>query len=328
MQTLIQDATHVLFDEAPARQTMPAVDHYAGNQRFVDKALALRGQLGPVFDITIDLEDGAAVGEATHAAQWAAKTLGQWPYPIDDFAGVGVRILPIQSKGSIEQLDVLLAQPMPSLRYLMIPKLMGLEDAQAALWEIETRCLRNGWERMPQVHVLIETHGALADVNGIAGLRAITSLSFGVMDFVSSHYGAISDEAIRSPLQFEHPLVRRAKIELSAACHRFGKIPSHNVCTEFKQPAQAYLDAKRAKDEFGYLRMWSIHPNQVADILRAFAPSDHELQIALEILDKAQQNAWGPIEHAGRLHDRASFRYYLNVLLGAQRTGHPLAPRE
>ena len=37
--------------------------------------------------------------------------------------------------------------------------------------------------------------------------------------------------------QFEHPLVVRAKLEIAAACHAHGKVPSHCVVTEFKNPA-------------------------------------------------------------------------------------------
>jgi citrate lyase subunit beta/citryl-CoA lyase len=39
--------------------------------------------------------------------------------------------------------------------------------------------------------------------------------------------------------QFEHPLVVRAKLEIAAACHAHGKVPSHCVVTEFKNPSDA-----------------------------------------------------------------------------------------
>jgi citrate lyase subunit beta/citryl-CoA lyase len=42
---------------------------------------------------------------------------------------------------------------------------------------------------------------------------------------------------------------------------------------------------------------------------------------ATEILAAAQDAAWGPIQHAGRLHDRASYRYYWELLLRAKNTG-------
>ena len=41
---------------------LPVCDHYAGNLKFAAKALALQAEIGPLFDITLDLEDGAALG--------------------------------------------------------------------------------------------------------------------------------------------------------------------------------------------------------------------------------------------------------------------------
>jgi citrate lyase subunit beta/citryl-CoA lyase len=42
------------------------------------------------------------------------------------------------------------------------------------------------------------------------------------------------------------------------------------------------------------------------------------------ILLAAQQAAWGPIQHAGELHDRATYRYYWEVLQKAKITGVPV----
>jgi citrate lyase subunit beta/citryl-CoA lyase len=42
---------------------------------------------------------------------------------------------------------------------------------------------------------------------------------------------------------------------------------------------------------------------------------------ATSILAAAMANDWGPIAHAGRLHDRASYRYYWTVLQRAKLAG-------
>ena len=107
------------------------------------------------------------------------------------------------------------------------------------------------------------------------------------MDFVSAHHGAIPDSAMRSPGQFEHPLVRRAKLEIAAACHAHGKTPSHNVTTEVRDMSVVAADA-RARDEFAFTRMWSIHPAQIRPIVDAFAPRTDEVALAAEILLAAQ----------------------------------------
>jgi citrate lyase subunit beta/citryl-CoA lyase len=140
------------------------------------------------------------------------------------------------------------------------------------------------------------------------------------MDFVSSHFGAIPANAMRSPGQFSHPLVMRAKLEIAAACHRFGKTPSHNVTTEIKDTAIVASDATRAILECGYTRMWSIHPNQIKPVVKALCPRSAEINEAITILTAAQQEQWGPIQMNGRLHDRASYRHYWMLLKKAQMT--------
>ena len=47
---------------------LPVCDHYSGVEARMRKSLALQAELGPVFDVTLDCEDGAPVGgEAEHA---------------------------------------------------------------------------------------------------------------------------------------------------------------------------------------------------------------------------------------------------------------------
>ena len=178
------------------------------------------------------------------------------------------------------------------------------------------------------VHALVETHGALRDVQAIAALPRIQSLSFGLMDFVSAHRGAIPQTAMSVKGQFEHPLVLRAKLEIAAACHGAAKVPSHCVVTEFKDEKAIAAAATRAAREFGYTRMWSIHPAQIRPIVEAFAPSVAELDEAIEIIAAAQAAHWAPIRHRqqgqDRLHDRASYRYFWQVITRARRTGQPL----
>ena len=154
-----------------------------------------------------------------------------------------------------------------------------------------------------------------------AALDRVESLDFGLMDFVSGHHGAIPGSAMRSPGQFEHPLVTRAKCDISAAALANGVVPSHNVTTELKDIDYIRRDAERARKEFGYLRMWSIHPNQIVPIIEAMRPDFTEVEEAAEILIAAQDKHWGPIQHAGKLHDRASYRYYWELLKRARSTG-------
>ncbi len=313
--------SEVLFAGEKPLPTLPAIDHYAGSEKLIRKALALQAELGPVFDITCDCEDGAAAGaEREHAGMCAELVMSD-----DNLHGrVGVRIHDVTHPCWREDLELLIPRAGERLPFITLPKPCSAADVRTqidALRAIEVRLGRS--HRIP-VHVLIETHGALREVWDIAALEGVESLDFGLMDFVSAHQGAIPGSAMRSPGQFEHPLIRRAKCEIAAAALANGVIPSHNVTTELKDRDTIWSDASRARQAFGYLRMWSIHPNQIEPILDAMRPDFAEVTMAGEIITAAMAADWGPIRHAGKLHDRASYRYYWTLLQRAGQTGVPL----
>ncbi|MDY7578584.1 CoA ester lyase [Herbaspirillum sp. RTI4] len=309
--------TQVLFPGTAQPVFLPVCDHYAGSEKLMRKSIALQHTLGPVFDITLDCEDGASAGnEEAHARLVASLIAG------DDnrFLRIGARVHDVNSPFFERDVTLICGEAGNRIAYLMLPKANGLADVQKALKIINLHAGFAGRDCLP-LHVLIETHGALADVNAIAALPQVQSLSFGVMDFVSAHFGAIPSAAMRSPGQFDHPLVARAKLEIAAACHAHGKSPSHNVTTDIRHPEVVRADALRAKNEFGYTRMWSIHPDQIEAIVDAFSPASNELNEAADILTQAQLVQWGPIQHNGTLHDRASYRYYWTLLQRAAASG-------
>jgi citrate lyase subunit beta/citryl-CoA lyase len=174
------------------------------------------------------------------------------------------------------------------------------------------------------VHVLIESPAAVHCVFDIAAHPRVQSISFGLMDFVSAHGGAIPAEGMGIQGQFTHPLVLRAKLEIASACHAHGKVPSHCVVTEFKNTDAIRMAAQKANRELGYTRMWSIHPDQIRPILEAMAPSEAQIDQASQIILAAQAADWAPISHAGQLHDRASYRFFWHLIERAHQTGRHL----
>jgi citrate lyase subunit beta/citryl-CoA lyase len=312
--------SEVLFQGTQPPMSIPACDHYAGSEKLMHKSLALQQQMGPLFDITFDCEDGAAAGnEAAHAQLVAALIAGK----DNHFGRIGARVHDVGSPFFEQDVALICAGAAEKLAYLVIPKAENLAQLEAAIEIVMRHANAAGRTDLP-IHVLIETHGALHAVWEIAALPAVECLSFGIMDFVSAHYGAIPGAAMQSPGQFTHPLVARAKLEIAAACHAYGKIASHNVTTEIRDLTVAAGDAAQAANAFGFVRMWSIHPDQIRPILDAFAPPAHEIEDAAQILVAAQAVRWGPIQFKGKLHDRASYRYYLTLLQRARRSGHRL----
>lgn len=311
----------ILFQDKPPPLALPVCDHYAGSEKLMLKSLSLQQELGPVFDITFDCEDGAQAGdEAAHA-----RLIGALLNSAENrFNRVGVRVHDMSSEFFEQDVRLICQQAAQRLAYLVVPKVGGVAEVQQAVDLITRYAQQNGRENQLPIHVLIETHDALREVQAIAALPQIECLSFGIMDFISAHYGAIPANAMRSPGQFTHPLVMRAKLEIAAACHAHGKAASHNVTTEINDVSIVTNDANRAAAELGYTRMWSVHPKHIKPILKAFTPRNTEINEASSILAKAQQAQWGPIQHHGKLHDRASYRYYWTILQRAKSSGLPL----
>ncbi|GAB3405464.1 aldolase/citrate lyase family protein [Massilia agilis] len=309
--------SEVLFQGKRQPLLLPACDHYAGSDKLMRKSMALQQELGPLFDITFDCEDGAAAGHEAEHAQLIAALINS-----DDnrFNRIGARLHDVTHPHFEQDVATIVGQAAHKLAYVVLPKPGGLADVQQALDIINRHAVAAGRAALP-VHVLIETHGALHDAYQIAALPQVECLSFGIMDFVSAHFGAIPASAMRTPGQFTHPLVVRAKLEMVAAAHAHGKVASHNVTTEIKDSAVVANDAQRAAGEFGFTRMWSIHPDQIKPIIKAFTPRLSEVNEATNIILDAIAANWGPIAQHGRLHDRASYRYYWTVLQRAKLAG-------
>lgn len=308
----------VLLDaQALTSQRLPVCDHYSGVEERMRKSLQLQAEMmvefgACVFDVTLDCEDGAPVGqELAHA-----KLVSQLAQGAALGARVAARVHAVDHPAFQQDMDIIAGEASAKLCHIMVPKVESVEDVLLA----EKAMQRASDKRVP-LHVLIESPAAVHRAFDIAAHPAVQSISFGLMDFVSAHGGAIPASAMGVEGQFQHPLVVRAKLEIAAACHAHGKVPSHCVVTEFKNPAVMQAAATKAFKDFGYTRVWSIHPGQIRPILAAFMPASDEVALAADILVAAANADWAPISHHGVLHDRASYRYYWQLLERAHQTG-------
>ena len=310
----------ILLGAQAGGAALPVCDHYSGAPTRMRKSLQLQAEMTQefgacVFDVTLDCEDGAPVGgEAAHAQLVAQLAQGAAPE-----ARVAARVHPVDHRAFANDMATIAGQAGHRLCHIMLPKVESVDDVLLAEKALE----RAGAGHLP-LQVLIESPAAVHRAFEIAAHPRVQSLSFGLMDFVSAHGGAIAASAMGSVGQFSHPLVVRAKLEISAACHAHGKVPSHCVVTEFNDSAALQASASRAAREFGYTRMWSIHPAQIRPLLAAFAPTRDDIEIASKIIANAALADWAPISFEGVLHDRASYRYFWQVLERAHRTGQTL----
>lgn len=319
-------ATHpnqALFSGEKPFPLIPVCEHFAGSEKLILKALGLQDTIGPVFDITCDCEDGAASGQEREHAEMIVRVLTS---EANQHKMAGARIHDHSHAAWRQDVDILVAGAGDVLSYITIPKCTAASQAHEMIDYIQTVASDNDIDRIIPIHILIETHGALAEANVIATLSWVQVLDFGLMDFVSAHHGAIPASAMRSPGQFDHRLLARAKSEVVAAALAHGVVPAHNVTLDLKNVEVTASDASRARNEFGFMRMWSIYPTQIQAIVDAMKPNFDEVVDATNILLAAQAVNWGPIQYAGELHDRATYRYFWEVLQKANMTGIALPP--
>ncbi len=318
---MAQHPKDALFDGEKAFPVIATCEHFAGSEKLIGKALAMQKTLGPIFDITMDCEDGAATGsEKQHAEMVVAMQSAE----LNEFNMAGVRIHDYSHNLWKQDVDIIVRGAGSRIAYITIPKPTAASQVAEMISYIQTVAKDAKISREIPIHVLIETHGALRECHQIAALPWMQVLDFGLMDFISGHQGAIPASAMKSPGQFDHPLLNRAKAEVSAAALAYGVVPAHNVTLDLKNKYQTYEDARRANREFGFQRMWSIYPTQIEPIVAAMAPDFSEVQTACEILQGAYAANWGPIQHAGDLHDRATYRYYWRLVQRAKVAGQSL----
>ena len=314
---------------------LPVCDHYSGVETRMRKSLQLQADMAEefgacVFDVTLDCEDGAAVGGEVEQAHLVSELLRQSVSSShvsleQRHLRRGARLHPVNHPAFAEDVAIIVGACATNLSYIMVPKVESFSDVETALKTIDAHA---GSVRLP-LHVLIESPVAIHHAYSIAAHPRVQSLSFGLMDFVSAHAGAIPSSAMglraisdkHTLDQFNHPLVVRAKLEIASACHAHGKVPSHCVVTELRDTVALETAARVAATALGFTRMWSIHPDQIRPILRAFAPDPSEVDLAARILEKASAQEWAPIAIDGTLHDRASYRYFWQLLERAQHTG-------
>lgn len=339
----------ILLGAQAAAGALPVCDHYCGVEARMTKSLQLQAEMTQefgacVFDVTLDCEDGAPVGgEIDHAnmvaavankAYVATKKIAS-SISANKFSRIAARVHAIDHPAFESDVELIVGQAAAALCHVMIPKVESVADVERAVALIDAAQVgAHSQAGMPlsvplsaplPLHVLIESPAAVHRAFDIAAHPRVQSLSFGLMDFVSAHGGAIPGDAMNALGQFTHPLVVRAKLAIASACHAHGKVPSHCVVTEFSDSSAMTIAARRASQEFGYTRMWSIHPSQIRPILTAFAPSADEIEVATNIIAAGVSADWAPISYKGKLHDRASYRYYWQVLERAHQTGRALS---
>lgn len=308
-----------LFSGEKHYPVIASCEHFAGNEKMIGKAFSFQKEKGPIFDITMDCEDGAPTGQEKEHAEMIVRMQTSAE---NEHNMAGVRIHDYtHTEHWKRDVDIVVNGAGDRIAYITIPKPTQASQVEEMISYIQNVASKAGLKREIPIHVLIETHGALREVEKIAALPWMQVLDFGLMDFISGHHGAVPLSNMKSPGQFEHELLRRAKAHVCAAALANGLVPAHNVTLDLKNYEQTKEDAHRARYEFGFLRMWSIYPTQIDAIVEAMKPDHSEVEKAVAVLSAAQDADWGPIQHDGELHDRATYRGFWTLVQRARVSG-------
>lgn len=310
-----------LFEGQKPFPIIASCEHFAGTEQRISRALELQAEKNGIFDVSMDCEDGAPTGAEKAHAEMVARMLNS---DLNKYNQAGARIHDFTNEHWKQDVDIIVGQAGARVAYLTLPKATRTAQLAEMIDYIRNVTARSGVRREIPIHALIETHNGLREAWEIAALPNVRVLDFGMMDFVSDHHGALPSTVMRSPAQFDHAILRRAKAEMVAAAIANSVVPSHNVTLELRDTDFIYNDARRARQEFGFLRQWSIYPAQIDPIVKGMASEISELDDACAILMKAYNADWGPIQHEGNLHDRATFRYFWEVIQRARIQGEPL----
>ena len=184
-----------LFKGEKPFPVIPACEHFAGSEKLMLKALALQEELGPVFDVTCDCEDGARAGQETEHAEMVVRVVNG---PANKHKQAGVRIHDFTHPHWKKDVDILVSGAGGALAYITLPKPTAAAQVAQMIIYIEQVAARHRLGRQIPIHALVETHGALKDAFEIAALPGLQVLDFGLMDFVSGHHGAVPASAMRS----------------------------------------------------------------------------------------------------------------------------------
>jgi len=294
----------------------------AGNQRFVAKALASEAEL-----VFLDLEDGVAPDARAEARRAAVAALLR-----DDWGSRlrAVRVNATASPWYYEDLIGVVEAAGSRLDLVILPKVEQPGDVYMTARLLEQIEARRGFGRPITIEAQIETARGMAQVEAIAASsRRLDALCFGPGDFAAS-IGApileIGGEAAGYPGHVWHAALSRIVVAARA-----------NGLQAIDGPYGAFRDAAGLERSAALARAlgcdgkWAIHPDQLAPINAAFAPTPAELERARAIVERygraAGAEGRGAVALDGELIDAASLRMALRVL-GRQGDGGNAETRE
>jgi citrate lyase beta subunit len=249
----------------------------------------------PDCGMILDLEDAVVPGAKAAARDHVTAFLGSGARSSRE---VAVRINPVATRNGIEDALALLASGLlPDA--IVIPKVEGPESIAL----LDSLLTESGSET--RLIALIESARGLVEVAAVADASPrLAAIMFGAADYAAD---------LGQDVGTFDPIHARAAIVNAAAINGLRAIDSPFFAIDDRK---GLADSCRASRGLGFHGKAAIHPAQVAEIVRAFAPSAADVARARRILDLSDGGA-AAID--GKMIDIAILRWARTIISEASR---------
>ena len=277
-------------NSAPARAPRSYLFVPASRPERIGKAIAAGADA-----VIVDLEDAVAPdakAEARDGLNAAWRTLQEQA----DLAGVAL-LLRVNGADTTYFADDLAFCREQGVQAIVLPK---ADNASLA-------ALRAVLPDVP-CHALLETAAGFADLPDVARAAGVTRLLFGSIDLMFDLDVADDDQ----PLHY----CRSALVLHSRAAGL--PAPVDGVCTAIGDAQALAADTLRGR-RFGFGAKLLIHPNQVAGVHAALAPSESEVAWARRVVEQAAAAKGAAIAVDGKMVDRPVLERAQRIVAAAAR---------
>ena len=237
-----------------------------------------KGESSVADALILDLEDSVAEARKPVAREMAARFIAERSAHIGP--RLYVRINPLDTPFAMADLA---AAVVPGLAGIMLPKIRGAGDIAQVSFGLDALEARAGLEpgSVRIVPVATETPEAMLSMHSFVGasLPRLAGITWGAED-LSAAIGAISnrdEDGTYSPL---YQLAGSFCLAAAAAA----QVPALDTLHADFRDAAGLAAACRASRRRGFRGRLAIHPDQVATINEAYAPSEAELAHARRIV--------------------------------------------
>lgn len=242
--------------------TVTALYAPASRADLLHKALASSADL-----VLVDLEDAVIAGQKEFARTNALALLDRLP------SEPGVQVRVNHPRGRFGALDLMALGAHPAVRSgrvgLRLPKVAGPEDVDLALALLSV-------DSPPPVHCLLESAAGVEHATAIAKHPAVAGLALGEAN-LALELGLRGEDA--------YAWVRSRVVVAAAAAGL--PAPAMAVYTDLANHDGLAASCARGR-ALGMFGRSALHPNQLPTIASAFAPKEHELRYAREVLAAAK----------------------------------------